>query len=69
MKLLSCLSKQFAGLMLLLLAVFAGSCNDPSSQLPEAPSMSELSDVLYFIYGDKAFSEMALKPILDAIFR
>ena len=48
MKLLSCLSKQFAGLILLLLAVFAGSCNDPSSQLPEAPSMSELSDVLYF---------------------
>ena len=28
-----------------------------------------ISDVLYFIYGDKAFSEMALKPILDAIFR
>lgn len=28
-----------------------------------------VSDVLYFIYGDKAFSEMALKPILDALFR
>lgn len=28
-----------------------------------------ISDVLYFIYGDKAFSEMALKPILDALFR
>lgn len=26
-----------------------------------------LSDVLYFIYGDKAFSEMALKPIIDAV--
>ncbi|MBR5850643.1 MAG: BACON domain-containing protein [Alistipes sp.] len=48
MKLLSYSSKQLAGLMLLLLAAFAGSCNDPSSQLPEAPSMSELSDVIYF---------------------
>ncbi len=28
-----------------------------------------VSDVLYFIYGDKAFSEMALKPILDVIYR
>ena len=28
-----------------------------------------VSDVLYFIYGDKAFSEMAFKPILDVIFR
>lgn len=28
-----------------------------------------VSDVLFFIYGDKAFSEMALKPILDALFR
>ena len=28
-----------------------------------------ISDVLYFIYGDKAFSEMALKPILDLVFR
>ncbi len=28
-----------------------------------------ISDILYFIYGDKAFSEMAIKPILDAIFR
>lgn len=26
-----------------------------------------VSDVLYFIYGDKAFSEMSYKPILDAI--
>lgn len=25
-----------------------------------------ISDILYFIYGDKAFSEMALKPIIDA---
>ena len=28
-----------------------------------------ISDVLYLIYGDKAFSEMAFKPILDALFR
>ena len=28
-----------------------------------------ISDVLYFIFGDKAFSEMAFKPILDALFR
>ena len=28
-----------------------------------------VSDVLYLIYGDKAFSEMALKPILDLVFR
>jgi hypothetical protein len=26
-----------------------------------------VSDVLYFIYGDKAFSEMAIKPIIDAV--
>ena len=26
-----------------------------------------ISDVLYFIYGDKAFSEMAIKPIIDAV--
>jgi hypothetical protein len=26
-----------------------------------------ISDVLYFIYGDMAFREMALKPIIDAV--
>jgi hypothetical protein len=26
-----------------------------------------VSDVLYFIYGDKAFSEMGIKPIIDAV--
>ena len=26
-----------------------------------------ISDVLYFIYGDKAFSEMGIKPIIDAV--
>lgn len=28
-----------------------------------------VSDILYYIYGDKAFSEMAVKPVLDALFR
>ncbi len=28
-----------------------------------------VSDLLYAIYGDKAFSEMSFKPILDALFR
>lgn len=26
-----------------------------------------VSDVLYYIYGDKAFSEMAVKPIIDSV--
>ena len=26
-----------------------------------------VSDVLYYIYGDKAFSEMAIKPIIDSV--
>ena len=26
-----------------------------------------VSDVLYLIYGDKAFSEMAIKPVIDAV--
>ena len=25
-----------------------------------------VSDVLYYIYGDKAFSEMSAKPVIDA---
>ena len=26
-----------------------------------------VSDVLYYIYGDKAFSEMSIKPVIDAV--